>query len=232
MMYRIPKFCLPPLLLVAGAMAADPAWKSKTIQQWNAEDAKQVLINSPWVKRARPALLPQLTEDQRREGGQMGGGKGVGMEGLGGGGLLGPADNTKAEVAKSRASKTGTLVVRWESAFPVRAAELKAQELGAPDWDGDFYAVAVYDIPGLKAGSSDLKRTAFLKRDGKKDVKPARAEILQSASGLATVVYLFPRSDEITREDLQIRFTAQIERLYVELVFNTGEMEFQGKLQL
>jgi hypothetical protein len=230
-MYRILKFCLPPFL-VAVVMAADPAWKSRTIQQWDAEDAKQVLINSPWVKRAIPALLPQLTEDQRREGGQMGGGKGVGLDGLGGGGLFGRADNTKAEVAKSRASKMGTLAVRWESAFPVRAAELKAQELGAPDWDGDFYAIAVYDIPGLKANSAELKRVALLKRDGKKDIKPARVDILQSASGLATVVYLFPRSDEIIADDKQIKFTAQIAQLYVEVVFNTGEMEFQGKLQL
>jgi len=218
--------------MVSVVMAADPAWKNKPIQQWDADDAKQVLINSPWVKRAIPALLPQLTEDQRREGGQMGGGKGVGLDGVGGGGLFGPADNAKTEVVKSRTSKMGTLPVRWESAFPVRAAELKAQELGAPDWDGDFYAVAVYDVPGLKANSSDLKRVALLKRDGKKDIKPARVDILQSASGLTKVVYLFPRSDEITREDQQIRFTAQIERLYVELVFNTGEMEFQGKLQL
>ena len=48
----------------------------------------------------------------------MGGGKGVGLEGVGGGGPFGPADNTKAEVAKSRAIKLSPLTVRWESAFP------------------------------------------------------------------------------------------------------------------
>jgi hypothetical protein len=53
---------------LAVLIAADPAWMSKPIQQRDEEDAKQVVTNSPWVKHARPALLPQLTEDQRREG--------------------------------------------------------------------------------------------------------------------------------------------------------------------
>jgi hypothetical protein len=45
-------------------------------------------------------------------------------------------------------------------------------------------------------------------------------------------VYLFPRSAEITKDDKRIRFTAQIARLYLERDFDTGEMEFQGKLHI
>ena len=203
--------------------------------QWDEEDAKQLLTNSPWVKYARPALLPELTEDQRREGGQMGGGKGVGLQGISGGGVFGPARNNLAGGGQAKAGYSATLTVRWESAFPVRVAELKAKEIGAPDWDGDFYAIAVYDVPGLKASTNEvsvLKRVAFLKRDGKKDLKPERVDVLPRANGLAIVVYLFPRSDEITREDKRIRFTAQIAGLYLERDFDTAEMEFQGKLQL
>jgi hypothetical protein len=214
--YRIPKSSLLafPLALL---IAADPSWMSKPISQWDEEDAKQVLTNSPWVKYAKPARLPELTEDQRREGGKMGGGKGVGLQGIGGGGV------------------PSTLQVRWESAFPVRVAELKAKEIGAPDWDGDFYVIAVYDVPGLKASSNEvglLKKVALLKRDGKKDIKPARVDVLERANGLAMVVYLFLRSDEISRDDKRIRFAAQIARLYLERDFDTAEMEFQGKLQL
>jgi hypothetical protein len=212
---------LCPLIIL---FAADPAWLSKPIAQWDAEDAKQVLTNSPWVKYARPALLPELTEAQRREGGQMGGGKGVGLQELSGGG--------KARAASGYA---GALTVRWESALPVRVAELKAKEIGAPDWDGDFYAIAVYDVPGLKATNSEasiLKREALLKRDGKKDIKPERVDILPRANGLAIVVYLFPQSDEISRDDKRVRFAAQIARLYLERDFEPLEMVFQGKLQL
>jgi hypothetical protein len=224
-------FALPLTLLIA----ADPAWMTKPIQQWDEEDAKQVLTNSPWVKHARPALLPQLTEDQRREGGQMGGGKGVGLQGVGGDGVFAPAQNPQPAKAKAGSGYGDVLTVRWESAFPVRVAELKAKEIGAPDWDGEFYAIAVYDVPGLKANSTELtilKRTAILKREGKKDIKPERVDVLQRANGLAVVVYLFQRSEEITRDDKRIRFAAQIARLYLERDFDIGEMEFQGKLQL
>ena len=57
-------------------------------------------------------------------------------------------------------------------------------------------------------------------------------DVLQRANGFAIVVYLFPRSEEITKDDKRIRFAAQIARLYLERDFDTGEMEFQGKLQL
>ncbi len=205
--------------------AADPAWLSKPIAQWDAEDAKQVLTNSPWVKYAKPAVLPELTEAQRREGGQMGGGKSSG--------LLTP--NPQAGKARAPSGYAGALSVRWESALPVRVAELKAKEIGAPDWEGDFYAIAVYDVPGLKATNSEasvLKKEAFLKREGKKDIKPERVDVLPRANGLAIVVYLFPRLDEISSDDKRVRFAAQIARLYLERDFDPLEMVFQAKLQL
>ena len=230
----IRKSCLL-LLQVALLIAADPAWMSKPIQQWDEEDAKQVLTNSPWVKYARPALLPQLTEDQRRQGGQMGGGKGVGLRGVGGDGVFAPAQSAQPGKAKPGSSYEDVLTVRWESAFPVRVAELKAKETGAPDWDGEFYAIAVYDVSGVKTSGNDisnLKRSAFLKREGKKDIKPERVDVLQRPNGSAIVVYLFPRSDAITRDDKRIRFSAQIAQLYLERDFDVAAMEFQGTLQL
>jgi hypothetical protein len=127
--------------------------------------------------------------------------------------------------------------VRWESAAPVRAAELKAGETGAPDWEGDYYAIAVYDVPGItpvvqKSLSGELKQTAFLKRNGKKDLKPVRVDIALSGNKLARVVYWFPRSAGITTDDKRVDFVAQIGRLYVAQFFETGEMQFQGKLEL
>ena len=224
-------FLIPLVFLVA----ADPAWMGKSIPEWDEEDAKQVLTASPWVKYARPAQIPELTEAQRREGGQMGGGKGVGLQGVGGGGVFAPAQNPGAGKAKPAPGYPAALMVRWESAFPVRVAELKAKEIGAPDWDGEFYVIAVYDVPGLKGGNTELnilKKAAMLKREGKKDLKPERVDVMQRANGLSVVVFLFPRSDEITRDDKRIRFTAQIARLYLERDFDTREMEFQGKLHV
>ena len=73
------------LLILAGVAllsAADPAWKTKPVAQWDEEDSKQVLAGSAWVKRAVPVELPQLSPEQRREGGVTGGGRGVGLGGL------------------------------------------------------------------------------------------------------------------------------------------------------
>jgi hypothetical protein len=77
-----------------------------------------------------------------------------------------------------------------------------------------------------------LKGVAFLKRDKKKDLKPSRVVVLPKADGLATYVYLFPRTAEITKKDLSLGFSAQIGRLYVSAKFVPEEMQFQGERQL
>lgn len=203
----------------AALMAANPSWKTKPIRQWTAEDARQVLEDSPWVKRAAIAILPQRSEAQMREGGKMGGG--------GRNAGLGPLSDI---------GRGATLEVRWESAGAVRAAELKAGDSG-PDWDGDYYAIAVYDVPGItplarKTLESDLKQTTLLKRDGKKGLKPARVEIVLLGKNLARMVYLFPRSPEITLADERVQFVTQIGRLYIAPSFDLTGMQFEGKLDL
>ena len=46
------------------------------------------------------------------------------------------------------------------------------------------------------------------------------------------MVYLFPRSLEITKRDGNVVFQAQIGRLVVTRVFSTFEMQIQGQLEL
>ena len=228
------------LLLIVAALllAADPPWKNKAFSQWGVIDANQVLTSSPWVKLVTAAILPQPSEAQLRDGGKMGGGKGTGFEGIDQSILTGIGGNKQVGTSgATTTSKRGKLTVRWESALPVRTAELKARETGAPDWDGDYYAIAVYDVPGLtgsnmKTLGADLKRLAFLKRDGKKDLKPARVEVVPLGNAMARVVYLFPRSEAITLEDKYVEFVAQIGRIYLAPTFSPGEMQFQGKLEL
>jgi hypothetical protein len=59
-----------------------------------------------------------------------------------------------------------------------------------------------------------------------------QTEILRQIDDLATVVYFFPRSVEITRKDGWITFGAQIGRLFVTQPFSVEEMQFRGKLEL
>jgi len=219
------------LLLARGSYGEDPAWKSKPVAQWNEEDAKAVLADSSWVKHVTPQRLRDLSPDERRNGGNMeaGIGKGVGLAGIG---LLGPRREAEALHRAHAKPVPGAVIVRWESA-PVRAAEVRAG-VSAPAIDDTCYAVVVYGIPVPRRWnlSSELKGVAYLKRYRKKALKPSRVEILRADDGLATVVYLFRRSVEITKKDQSIEFVAQIDRLFLEQFFNVNEMELMGRLEL
>jgi hypothetical protein len=231
-MNRLTKSCLLPFSVVL-LMATEPSWTSKPSAQWTIGDAKQVLSNSPWVKKATVQLLPKRNEGSRREGGLMGGGQGTGFEGFSlASALTGVGHSSQS---KTSSHKTPPLMVRWESAAPVRTAESKADETDIPDWEGDYYVVAIYNVPspaGEATNKTELKRTASLERDGKKEMKPVRVELEPSGNNFVTVVYYFPRSEEISQEDKTVDLVAQIGRLLVSQSFHTGEMRFQGKLEL
>jgi hypothetical protein len=215
-------------------LAGVPSWQSKPLAQWNENDSKQVLRASPWVKRATVSLLFQPNESQLRAGGKMGGGKGVGLESLQLTSLVGGSQHHSNSTVK----KPGSVVLRWESASPVRTAESKLEDADAPEWDGDYYAVAVHGVPVEasrleEAGqSADLKKLGVLKREGMKDLTAAKIEITASGEGTATVLYLFPRTSTITGEEKRIEFDAQIGRIFVAQYFYPKEMQFQGKLEL
>jgi hypothetical protein len=220
-------------------VAADVSWKDKPIPGWTEQDAQQILTDSPWAKTTVGNISRMQTEFERREGGNMGQETGVGYDGIDQrtksqqmAGFFGSRVNGTSNLAKPL-----KLQIRWESALPVRAAELKAGVIEPPVLAGDGYSIAVYGIPGTyfkddpKKLGDPLKKEAFLKREGKDDVKPSSVEVFQREDGLV-VVYLFPLSAELTKKDGLIQFFARIGRLGVEQYFDAGEMTFQGKLQI
>jgi hypothetical protein len=239
-------FMLQTLCLVVAAacvMAADPAWKSKPAAQWTDEDAKEVLAASPWSKQIRATVTRRLTEDQLREAGQMGQPHGIGNEGVD---LKGSGPKVSPDVFSGRGGddrsprslpQSIVLKLRWESALPVRIAELKSHEIEPPALGGDGYRIAVYGIPAgdfkgdPKKLGDPLKNLAVLKRDGKKDVRPVSVEVFRREDDVA-IVYLFPLSAEITRNDRRIQFEAHIGRIVFSQTFELSEMEFQSKLEL
>jgi len=225
------KYCLLLAVASLAAVAADnPAapWRKKPIAEWNEEDAKQVLTDSPWIKISHLENLPDLPQAARREGGDWdaGVGKGVGIAGTG---ILGPR---RAREARERAHKKpdqGSVLVRWESAVPVHAAEVKLGDMDGPKWQTKYYAIAVFDVPVPPHWrSEELKGIAFLKRYQKKDFKPSRVEVLRNEDNEVDVVYYFSRSQELTKKDVTVVFQAQIGRVVVSQPFTVDEMVFQG----
>jgi hypothetical protein len=226
--------------------AEGPAWIAKPPSQWTEQDAQQLLNASPWTHNIGAVVTRRLTEDQLREGGEMGQSHGVGHDGVDPKGSGYPVSPDMLNVftgrggddrsLRSRAQPL-TLRLAWESALPVRLAELKAHVVEPPTLDGDGYQIAVYGIPGPmfkedpKKLGDPLKNTAALKREGKKDVKPVRVEVFQRQDGLV-VVYLFPLSAEISMKDGQVQFEALIGRISVAHTYNLKDMQFLGKLEL
>ena len=125
------KFCSRLFWLLAGCVllltAAESSWKDKPVSDWTEQDARQILSDSPWAKTVTAGLTRVQTEDERREGGNMGQPHGVGFDGVG-------EKEAKPRIPnildRSTPSAPGfvKLRVRWETALPVRVAELKARE--------------------------------------------------------------------------------------------------------
>jgi hypothetical protein len=205
-----------------------------------------VLEASPWAKEIRAGVARRLSEDELREGGKMGQPTGIGYDGVDAQRKrvnlpTKPTDLVLPESEEARRLRSAipgiTVRLRWESALPVRIAELKAHVVEPPTIEGDGYRLAVYGIPGgyfkgdPKKLGNPLKETAYIRREGKKDVKPSSVEAFQQPDGWA-VVYLFPLSTEISPKDKQIEFGAQIGRIVLTQPFDLSEMVFDGKLEL
>src|ERR1700733_7075022 len=214
-------------------------WRDKPIASWTVDDARQVLERSPWAKTTVAGIARRQTEDERRQGGNMGQPTGVGYDGIDDRRVrpvLPQSVFLPAPAAPSRAQII-RLLVRWESALPVQAAELKRAEGQPPTLSDNGYSIAVYGVPFTDAKGDplslarDFKESAFLKREGKQDVKPLRVEAFELERN-AVVVYLFPYSAEISKKDGVVEFIALIGRLQVSQTFNVEEMQFQGKLEL
>jgi hypothetical protein len=232
-MIRFLVLLLPVMALVG---ADNPAW-NKPLPEWTPEDAKVLLTGSPWVKVVTVGVVRKLSEFERRESGNMtaqGGGRGVGFQALDGMPLLGIG----AKPAPAKKEAPTRLWVRWESALPVRAAELRAGDTVAPDLEGEDYAICVYNVPltmvtiDMKTLPETLKRVGTLKLDDQKEIKASRVMVRSDGSNVATLVYFFPRRANITVSVQRIEFTAQVGRLVLQQEFFPAEMQFQNKLAL
>lgn len=249
-------FLLPAAVLIAAddtPAPPPPAWATKQVATWSQDDAKQVLTDSPWSKSVIPSIIRGSQSSNASSPGQGGMGRrgsiGMGIPGMGypgggggGGGRRGnyppPVNNDDAD--RDTPDKAPQLTLRWESALPVREAELKTRDENAPTLeDESHYALAVYGIPASmllgdsKQIADEAKKKTTLSRDGKKDMKPTSVQVLRREDG-PVVVFLFlkPKKEEITKGDRRVEFDTQIKRLSVTQSFYLEDMTYQGKTEL
>jgi len=227
---------LPIYLLIIPILAAGDAWKTKRAADWTEADTKQVLTDSPWGLMVTPEIK-KVNERQQ-------GNRGLKVDGLGAGipGAVRHPRGQQTQEPKDTGNQPGpesalTLNVRWESALPIREAELKARETAAPDVDEAHYAIAVYGIPtrlakpDAQSFGDRLKGQASIKREGQKEIKPSSVQVIPRENDLV-IVFLFPRAREITAKDSRAAFEAQIGPYQITQSFHIDEMIYQGKTEL
>jgi hypothetical protein len=211
-------------LLVALALvfAATPAsWQTKPPAQWDENDAKQILAGSPWVVDSKLLPIPPRSPDARRESGAWDT-------------ILG-REREKLALARAHAlPDPGSITIVWASAAPVRAAEAKLGATDVPSWGDKYYAITLLDVPiKRKLRVANLMHVAWIRHSGGgKDIKAVRVEILEQSDEFATVVYLFPRTAEITKRESSVTFYAQLGELVVSQPFYPQDMVIQGDLEL
>lgn len=238
----------PNVVAADPAAGASPAWRDKQISDWTDADARQVLADSPWAKSVIPTsdkpLEKNPSQPQTRKrfgigGFGIGGSRRNTASNAGDGGGSGSTSSSSSSSSSSSGSGAtpATLRLRWESALPIREAELKSHDTGALAVDEDHYAIAVYGVPGKmvkddsKKFAEELKAQATIKREAKADLKPSSVTVRVREDG-PVILYLFPRTEEITWRDHLLEFDAQIGPLKVKQSFAADDMRFHGTLEL
>jgi len=176
-------------------------------------------------------------------GAQNGGHGGIGLANAGS--LIGTGGAINHPGEGPEAAHLPKVTIRWESAIPVQAAEIKTHDKSAPELDGEDYAIAVFDVNLTAASLSSIemkgldetvRRVAVLKIEGRpegpKEVKPSRTAVIELGGGMATIVYFFPRSSHITAADERLVFEGQVGRITFAQYFYPAQMKFLGKLEL
>jgi hypothetical protein len=223
-------------LVIVPILSADDTWKTKRAAEWSEAETKQVLTASPWGVMVTPEIKKVNERQPGNRGGLNVGGLGAGIPGAvrhpRGQPTQDPNENNK-DIPETGLSFN----VRWESALPIREAELKARETAAPDVDENHYAIAVYGLPTRLAKpdaqslGDHLKGQASIKREGQKELKPTGVQVIQRENDLV-IVFLFPRTKEITAKDTRADFEAQIGPYLITQSFHIDEMTYQGKTEL
>jgi hypothetical protein len=252
------------LMFTAGALLVSAAdfWKDKQPAQWSSKEVKRLLTNSPWAKEVTIAgggsAMPGGGMGGRGGGGRRGGGGGMGggMAGSGIGGADSSGVGGRGEGAEGGGMGAGGMegggaamnaprvIVRWETAAPIREASRAAEVPYAAriaEWQQQFYVITASGLPfggrqqldpeRMRQMQQRLRSSASLTAKGKPPVSPEQVFVANGPSG-ATMIFLFPRSAAITAEDKDVAFETGGGQFQIKAKFNPHDMEYQGKLAL
>lgn len=240
------------LVAVGLAYGANEVWKTKPYQQWDQNDVKEVLTNSPWVKKtsvmaswAKGGLAApngsggQPAQGQQNEAAQRPGA----MNGTaGGGGGMNPA--TAEQAPSMPQEQQAAFIVRWNSALTEREAVARAallsndlSEAQAEQYvnqEPSTYDVAVYGpdmTPFANQTEDSLKSEAYIEiKPSKEKVNATAVKINKGSDGKVQIVYFsFPKQGSngqqlITANDKQAQFDCKTRDMHLSIQFDLHKM--------
>ena len=255
------------IIAIPAALFAAELWQQKSPADWSEKDCSKLVAKSPWAKDTAISMGGMGGGGGTggggggrggRGGGGMGGGASEGATGggggMGGGGGRGGAGGGRGggEMG-AQMPEAPHVVIRWDSAAPVREAMKKVSLSKAVDEDDvkAFYIVTVDGLrfprrpgapvrPGQASGPrplpsdqfDNLKNVTSLTAKGKDPVQPGKADMALGEDGMMTVRFYFPRSADFSLDDKEVTFQTKLMRMEVKQKFSMKDMTFDGRLAL
>ncbi|HLH32736.1 MAG TPA: hypothetical protein VKY31_16160 [Terriglobia bacterium] len=240
-MHRTALLSLAALLVAALAFGED-FWIKKDYTQWNDEEVKKIMTNSPWAKDVT-VTVPATAVGGR--GGPASSGINVedagGRGGRGGRGARGPQGDT------DNAAPTEvpiSLTVSWRSALPLRKALVKTRLGSSTEVPADArqllakeqeeYVIVVSGVPARMArlvqDPVQFNRSSL--KIGKKAPLTPKGVDFQTRTQTIDVVFVFPKMEAITLDDKEVEIDLKLGPINAKRKFSLKDMVYNGKLEL
>ena len=219
------------LMLIFTVQAANEVWRTKPFEQWTKADVKQILYDSPWVKRE---LVPTewISKAGMEEAPSMSGG-GVYSTGTSAASIRQPIGTPSGQAA---------FVVQWASSRTLREALIRQGEFDGQikESEESQYLAGSKDLQITVQGPDmrpfevltpgDLMSNAVLrgKQSGVK-VTATNIDLQQSGGYLSAVVFTFPRKtsdgmDVLSPNEKAIQFSVKVKNLDLGATFDPRKM--------
>lgn len=227
--------------MLTGKMTAEMERPSSTSPANTISSAKRYLVSpapdaygggSPQMNGGASSSAGQSQQPQQQP--QTGGAGGMGQPGQG--------PQAGAEPA---APQGVPVVVEWESAVPVRLAELKLKSGESQPSQADVeqakkpvdnYMVALVGVPGApKQGEEqELASAATLTPKDKQPIQATSAKEQAMSGGTRAIIFTFPKTQQITDDDKSVQFQEKKGALPSDIKqsFKLKDMHYEGRLAL
>jgi len=243
--------CVGLLFVLASAVLAASFWDEKPPEQWSLQEARRLLIDSPWAK--------FMTVRLNWEGGVPRGPttwKELGIPGSGPAGGGSPrALSTESPVGGLGAPRRtypheARVILRWVSARPLRYAEqiesrrqqaaAGSQPASGPTFGAEEQRDYVLELVGLPAivahrGTSwveaELARTTVFRTKRRPLIRPEAVETEIRGLYLA-IRFRVSREERITLEDEFIECSGETSLFRFQHRFDLRKMVWRGELEL